>query len=363
MGLPNVGKSTLFNSITQSNAEAANYAFCTIEPNKGVALVPDERLSVLSAIHRSKKTIQTTIEFIDIAGLVAGAHKGEGLGNQFLGHIREVDAICHIVRVFEDARVIRAGESNPIENIETIHTELILADLTTIEKRHDAVTKQARSGDKQAIETLNFLDDLSEKLSQGQLYRSLDTDRLSPQQRQWLKELHLITAKPHLIVANLDEAKIKTYEEEASYRELKTYCRENVYPLVSLSATMEKALSEMNKEEAEEILDSEAIGRSGVQRLTSACYELLNLITFFTSGEKETRAWTVEGGAKAPQAAGKIHSDFEQGFIRAETVAYEDMKEWKSYVKCREAGKVRMEGKDYIVRDGDIFVFHFQPSK
>ena len=359
VGLPNVGKSTLFNAITKSNIEASNYPFCTIEPNKGIVAVPDPRLDRLAAINSSQKTIAGVVEFTDIAGLVAGASKGEGLGNKFLGHIREVDAICHVVRLFSAPNVTHVGDINPIGDLETIFTELILADLESLEKRKTNLQKQSRSGNKDAIKQSQFLDHLISSLGDGKTIHSLDLSNRDELEKSILTDMHLITAKPFLIIGNIDETKIASYQEEQLYQQFKNYCDQHQFPLTILSATFESELTELDDASAKELLESEGLEQSGLAQLIIAGYKLLDLVTFFTSGEKETRAWTVPTNSTAPQAAGKIHSDFEKGFIKAETVSYADLDQYGSYAKCKQNGKVRLEGKEYLVKDGDIFVFKF----
>lgn len=361
VGLPNVGKSTLFNAITKSNIEAANYPFCTIEPNKGIVTVPDPRLMRLASINTSQKCIPAVVEFIDIAGLVAGASQGEGLGNKFLGNIRQVDAICHVIRLFSSKNVTHLGALNPIQDLETIFTELILADFDTLEKRKATLQKQTRSGSKDALKQVECIEEILNCLSEGQtVYRyRAEQEKKDKIRDSLLKELHLLTAKPFLVVGNIDEDKINSYEKDENYQSLSHYCEKNHIPLIVLSAKFENELRELDGGSAQELLQSYGLTQSGLDRLIVAGYNLLGLITFFTSGEKETKAWTVRQGSKAPQAAGKIHTDFETGFIKAETVAFEDLDAKRSYLKCREAGLVRIEGKEYVVKDGDIFIFRF----
>ncbi|OGY51468.1 MAG: redox-regulated ATPase YchF [Candidatus Buchananbacteria bacterium RIFCSPHIGHO2_02_FULL_56_16] len=340
VGLPNVGKSTLFQAITKKQVDAANYPFCTIEPNVGTVAVPDERLDTLTAISKSEKIIPTTIEFVDIAGLVKDAHKGEGLGNQFLANIREVDAIAHVVRDFHDANVIHvSGEVNPESDKETINLELIFADLQTIEKRRDRLTKLTHGNDKEAQKALAVIDSIKAALEAGQPARSV---LLKPEEEIYLKDLHLLTRKPMLYVLNVDENDVLQ--------------RPGV---VTVSAKIEAELAELPADEARAYLQELGWERSGLDRLITAAYELLDLITFFTSGPKESRAWTIKNGARAPQAAGVIHTDFEKGFIRAEIIGYDDFVAANGEAGAKEKGSLRIEGKDYVVRDGDVVHFRF----
>lgn len=359
VGLPNVGKSTLFNAITKSNIDAANYPFCTIEPNQGVVSVPDPRLNRLAEINSSQKIIPAVVEFIDIAGLVAGASKGEGLGNKFLGHIREVDAICHVVRLFSDPNVTHVKEADPISDLEIIFTELILADLESLEKRKNLLEKQTRSGNKEALKKVFFIEELIKSLSEGHIIQSLDLSSKEEIELLLLKELQLITAKPFLIIGNVNESQVGSYQNDSLFQSFASYCQKNNFSLITLSAKFENELRELDEASAKELLTSEGLKESGLDRLIVEGYHLLDLITFFTSGEKETRAWTIKNGSKAPQAAGKIHTDFEKGFIKAETVSFEDLTNDGSYHKCRELGNVRIEGKEYLAKDGDVFVFRF----
>lgn len=351
MGLPNVGKSTLFNALTKQAAAARNVPFTTIEPNVGVVPVPDARLEKLTEISASEKTVPTTIEFVDIAGLVRGAHKGEGLGNQFLANIREVDAIIHVTRFFEDSDIIHVDNKvDPASDVETIHTELALADLATVEKILQREEKLARGNDKAAQERLPILTQLASTLGEGKLARSLNLDE---EALELVSDLHLLTFKPILFVANISEEQIATADEVV--REFaQTY-----FPVLPISIKIEQELIELPDEERNTFLEEYGLIDTGLNTLIQESYKLLGLITFFTSGKQETRAWTVTEGSRAPQAAGKIHTDFERGFIRAETVAYDDLVAAGSYARAREAGKVRDEGKEYIVKDGDIFLFKF----
>lgn len=355
VGLPNVGKSTLFNAITQAGAQAANYPFCTIEPNVGVVAVPDERLGALSRIYRPEKTTPTSIEFVDIAGLVRGAYKGEGLGNKFLSHIREVDAIVHVVRCFEDGDIVHVdGSVDPARDMETINLELIFADLETIDRRIDRAQKNSKSGEKKYVQEAEFLKSIKAHLESGKPVRSMP---LSADERAEVKSLFLLTDKPMIYVANIAEDEIgqslpaveKLYAEAA---------REGAGAL-AICARTEEEIAQLPPEEKKEFLDALGIGESGLDRLVKACYNLLGLISYLTAGPKEVRAWTIERGSKAPQAAGKIHTDFEKGFIRAEVVPYATLVELGSIAACKEKGLVRSEGKEYVMQDGDVVLFRF----
>lgn len=350
VGLPNVGKSTLFNALTLAGAECANYPFCTIEPNKGVVEVPDPRLWEISKIHSSAKTTPTTLEFYDIAGLVKGASSGEGLGNKFLAHIREVDAIAQVVRCFKDGNVAHvSGKIDPIEDIETIKTELLLADLETVSKRIEKTKKQAKSGDKKLREDLEIYTILHQGLDDGKPARILDI----PGDR--IYDLHLLTQKPVLYVANVGE----DADDLQYFETVRSYAQNEGARTVSIQARMEEELSELDEEEREMFQEEYNIGVCGLEKMIRAGYDLLNLITYFTAGEKETRAWTVVRGTHAPEAAGKIHTDIQRGFIRAETYTYEALIAEGSETAVREKGLIRAEGKDYEVRDGDIIYFRF----
>jgi ribosome-binding ATPase len=354
VGLPNVGKSTLFNAVSQAGAEAANFPFCTIDPNVGVVAVPDPRLQRLAELAHSQKVIPTAIEFVDIAGLVAGASKGEGLGNQFLAHIREVDAICNVVRCFEDDDVVHvAGKVDPARDIEVITTELILKDLETVEKRLERAQRSAKSGDKDLVRERDQVEALRDHLAEGEVARTFAGD-LDP---SLARELSLLTSKPVLYAANVDEDELPDGNEHVEVvRELAA--REGA-EVVVVSAQVEAELAELGGDERTEYLESLGLERSGLERLIEHAYTLLGLLTYFTAGPKEARAWTVPAGSTAPRAAREIHTDFERGFIRAEVIAFDDYDELGSEAGAREAGKLRVEGKDYVVRDGDVIHFRF----
>ncbi|MGK2945992.1 MAG: redox-regulated ATPase YchF, partial [Desulfuromonadales bacterium] len=355
VGLPNVGKSTIFNAITSAGAEAANYPFCTIEPNVGIVTVPDPRLDVLSAIVNPQQVLPTTMEFVDIAGLVKGASRGEGLGNQFLGHIRRVDAIAHIVRCFEDDNVVHVdGSIDPLRDVEVIQTELNLADLDTVEKRINRVGKQAKSGDKKMQEELALLEKVHGCLNSGQPARNAE---LTGEQWKTLRELCLITAKPVLYVANVAEDDLSG--EHPFVDRIKDHAAAEGAEMVVICGKIEAEIAELPEEEKSEFLNELGFDESGLDRMIHAGYRLLGLITYFTAGVKEVRAWTVSRGARAPQAAGVIHTDFEKGFIRAEVIGYEDFVAAKGESKAKEKGLMRLEGKEYVVKDGDIMHFRF----
>lgn len=354
VGLPNVGKSTLFNALTKAGIAAENYPFCTIDPNVGIVEVPDPRLSKLAEIVKPEKILPTTIEFVDIAGLVAGASKGEGLGNKFLSHIREVDAIAHVVRCFEDENIVHvSGRINPLSDIETINTELALADLDSVEKALHRTDKGAKSGNKDEIKLRELLTRARTHLNAGQPVRSLG---LNEEEHKLLKPLCLLTDKPLMYIANVNETGFKN---NPYLDQLEKLARSENSVVVPICARIEAELADMDAEEKKVFLADMGLEEPGLNRVIRAGYQLLGLQTFFTAGPKEVRAWTVRKGAHAPQAAGVIHTDFEHGFIRAETIAYED------YVSChgehgaREAGKMRLEGKEYPVKDGDVMHFRF----
>ena len=358
VGLPNVGKSTLFNSLTKAGAEAANYPFCTIDPNVGVVAVPDERIEKLGALFHSKKVTPATIEFVDIAGLVKGASKGEGLGNQFLANIREVDAIVHVVRCFQDENVVHVdGSVDPVRDIETINIELIFADLEVLERRISKVAKTARM-DKTAGKEHALLLRIKERLEQGQPAAGLEvTDE---EETHWLQSYQLLTMKPVIFAANVADDDLADDGASNSYvGALRAFAGEHDTPVFVISARIEQELSELDEEEKKEFLQDLGLSRSGLEKLIEASYRTLGLMSFLTSGEDETRAWTIRIGTKAPQAAGKIHTDFERGFIKAEVISYEDLLREGSIAAARDKGLVRMEGKEYVVQDGDVITFRF----
>lgn len=358
VGLPNVGKSTLFNSLTKAGAESANYPFCTIDPNVGVVAVPDERLKLLGDLYHSKKVTPAVIEFVDIAGLVKGASKGEGLGNQFLSNIREVDAIVHVVRCFEDSNVVHVdGNVNPLRDIETINLELIFSDLEILERRIAKVTKTARM-DKTAGKELVMLERVKERLENDKLAIGFETE--DEDEEEFFKNLNLLTAKPVIYAANVGEEDLANDgADNAGVQAVRGYAKETGSEVFALCAQIEEEISELDDEERQMFLDDLGLKESGLEKLIKASYHLLGLMSFLTSGEDETRAWTIRQGTKAPQAAGKIHTDFERGFIKAEVVNYKDLLEQGSLGAAREKGLVRMEGKEYVVQDGDVILFRF----
>ncbi len=356
VGLPNVGKSTIFNALTHAGAESANYAFTTIEPNNGMVAVPDPRLDVISQLVTAKVTVRTTLQFVDIAGLVKGASKGEGLGNKFLGHIREVDAIAHVVRCFEDDNIPHVSNKvDPLSDIEVIHTELMIADMESLERRSFKQAKLAKSGNKEAQFEMRLIEQLLKILNDGQPARILETQ--SEEETKFVKSLNLITAKPVLYVCNVADP---SESENAHVTAVRNLAVEEGAVVVALVGKLEQEIMEMeDPEEQKMFLEEMGFKETGLDRMIHAGYQLLDLVTYFTVGEKENRAWTLKKNSKAPQAAGVIHSDFEKGFIRAEVYNYDDLVQYKSESAVKEAGKLRVEGKEYVFQDGDIAHFRF----
>lgn len=354
VGLPNVGKSTLFNAITKAGIDAENYPFCTIEPNIGIVEVPDPRIKVLQKIVNPERILPATVEFVDIAGLVAGASKGEGLGNKFLANIRETDAILHVVRCFSDDNIVHVtGNINPLSDVETINTELILADMETVEKAIQKELKKAKSGDKESKSLLELYQKIEAGFNKGKLAINLD---LNKDELLLIKPLCLITIKPTMLVANVDE---NGFNENASLEELITHASKVGMPVVTACAKIESDIADLEDSEKKLFLSDMDLKEPGLNRVIRSAYQLLGLQTYFTAGVKEVRAWTVKIGATAPESAGVIHTDFEKGFIRAEVISYEDFIKFSGEQKSKEAGKMRLEGKDYIVKDGDIMHFRF----
>lgn len=358
VGLPNVGKSTLFNSLTKAGAESANYPFCTIDPNVGVVAVPDERLDVLGEMYHTRKIVPAAIEFVDIAGLVKGASKGEGLGNQFLANIREVDAIVHVVRCFEDGNIVHVdGSIDPLRDIETINLELVFSDLEILERRIAKTTKVSRN-DKAAAKELELQKRIKEHLEEGRMAKSFTTD--DEDEIAWMADYNLLTAKPVIFAANVAEDDLADdAAANAGVQAVRGYAAREGCEVFVVCAQIEQEIAELEDDEKRMFLEDLGLSESGLEKLIKASYRLLGLISYLTAGEPEVRAWTIKAGTKAPQAAGKIHSDFERGFIRAEIVRYDDLMACGTHAAAKEKGLVRLEGKDYVVQDGDIILFRF----
>ena len=357
VGLPNVGKSTLFNAITKAGAESANYPFCTIEPNVGIVNVPDHRIDNLSKLNLADKTTFATVEFVDIAGLVKGASKGEGLGNKFLAHIRETDAIAHIVRCFEDENIVHVeGKIDPIYDIETISLELILSDIEAVTKRKERLNKLIKMNDKKAIIELELLNRIQKHLEEQEPVRTMV---FNEEEKEIFKDLFLLTNKPTIYIANLSEDQLSSTEENETLKKVQEYAKNEGSEVITLCAKLEEDLSELDDEDKLMLMEEYNIQSSGLDKLVKASYDLLGLISYLTAGKQEVRAWTITKGTKAPQAAGKIHTDFERGFIKAEVISYDNLIEYGSTTAAKEKGLVRLEGKEYVVQDGDVILFRF----
>ncbi len=363
VGLPNVGKSTLFNALSSAKAEAANYPFCTIEPNVGVVVVPDERLGKIDGVVHSDRVVPTTINFVDIAGLVRGASKGEGLGNQFLSHIREADAVVQVARCFEDANVVHVeNRIDPVADIATVTTELCLKDLETVQKRLDRARKAAKGNDPKEKLAAEVCDELARHLDAGKPARTLPTSATawdSPDGQLVVRDMHLLTAKPAFYIANIDEASIGALDRNQHFQAVEALAKSEGTFVVPVCAALESQIAELEPSDRPEFLSSAGLTEPGLHAVIRAGYRLLGLLTFFTAGKQEVRAWTTKIGARAPQAAGVIHTDFEKGFIKAEVIWWEDLVSLGSEAKCRDAGKLAIEGKDYVMRDGDVVHFRF----
>lgn len=357
VGLPNVGKSTLFNAITKAGAEAANYPFCTIEPNVGVVDVPDPRLQKLEEMYKTKRTVPASVRFVDIAGLVKGAAQGEGLGNKFLAHIRQVDAVAQVIRCFEDENITHVeGGLDPLRDIEIINTELCLADLESVERRAERVQKLAKSGDKTARMEQDLLGRLSAMLGEALPARRVE---MTEAEAELIRDLNLLTLKPILFIANVGEEEVADADNNPHVQKVQQYAAEEGAEVIAVSAKVESEIAELDDEDAKEFLAELGLEESGLDKLIKASFKLLGLITFLTAGVQEVRAWTIRNGTKAPQAGGKIHSDIERGFIRAEIVSYDDLMAAGSHAAAREKGQVRLEGKEYVMKDGDVTYFRF----